>query len=226
MKLEGAVAFVTGASSGIGRETALALARSGCKVAVGYNKGAAAASAVVKQCQLHAPTIKVKIDITSETSVKRALTLVRKFGAVSILINNAGILVEAPFAQQTFKQLQAQINVNLLGTMRVTHTFLTLLLVSNEAVIVNVGSVISKEPYVNLTAYCASKYGVRGFTQTLALELPSTIRVYCLNPGLTATAMTDFEGIRPSKVAEVIVRTVKETLRKTSGDDIDVPDYV
>ncbi|MDP1694331.1 MAG: SDR family NAD(P)-dependent oxidoreductase, partial [Candidatus Woesearchaeota archaeon] len=73
--------------------------------------------------------------------------------------------------------------------------------------------------------YCASKYGVRGFTQALALELPTSIKIYCVNPDGTATQMTQFQGVDPSKVADVILKTAQEILHKKSGDDVDLPEY-
>jgi len=75
--------------------------------------------------------------------------------------------------------------------------------------------------------YSASKFGVRGFTQGMAKEYEkSNIRFYAVNPDLTATAMTDFEGVHPNKVAKIIVRTAKEDLGKKSGDDVDTKDYL
>ncbi len=67
---------------------------------------------------------------------------------------------------------------------------------------------------------------MRGFTQSLADELPSGFRTYVVNPGMTATRMTDYSGTDPGKVAEVIVRTAEEDLGKRSGADVNVRDYI
>jgi NAD(P)-dependent dehydrogenase (short-subunit alcohol dehydrogenase family) len=95
-----------------------------------------------------------------------------------------------------------------------------------EAVIINIASMAGHEGYATLVPYCGTKFGVRGFTKALAEELPKRIRTYVVNPCMTATRMTDFEGVLPEHVADIIVRTAKETLRKKSGDDVDIPDYL
>ena len=77
-----------------------------------------------------------------------------------------------------------------------------------------------------MSVYCATKFGVRGFTQALAAELPVGIRTYCVNPDTTATRMTNYQGKNPKKVAEVIVLAAEEKLNKKSGDDIDIWNYL
>ena len=75
--------------------------------------------------------------------------------------------------------------------------------------------------FPDLTTYCATKYGVRGFTQSLALEEPN-LRIYSVNPGMTATRMTNYQGVPPEKVAKVILNTAKGIYNVPSGGDVDV----
>ena len=90
--------------------------------------------------------------------------------------------------------------------------------------IINIGSGAGKTGFPELTTYCATKFGVRGFTQSLAQE-ETDIKVYTVNPGMTATRMTGYKGVSPSIVAKVILNTAKGIYRKPSGSDIDVWEY-
>ena len=94
------------------------------------------------------------------------------------------------------------------------------------AVIINISSGAGKQGYSDLTTYCATKFGVRGFTQALAQELPENIKVYSVNPGMTSTQMTNFQGINPRKVADLIVRTIEGRLNIMSGGDVDVWEFI
>jgi short-subunit dehydrogenase len=116
--------------------------------------------------------------------------------------------------------------VNLMGTIKVTRAFMKDFIEQGAGVIVNMASGAGEEGYEDLTVYCATKFGVRGFTQALAAELPKGIRVYAVNPGMTATRMTNYQGMAPQKVAEIVVATAEERLSKKSGADIDVWEYV
>ena len=79
----------------------------------------------------------------------------------------------------------------------------------DEALIINIASAYSKVVDSEVVPYCASKFGLRGFTQALALELPKNVRTYVVNPGLTATRMTNFSGVAVEKVADIIVKTAE-----------------
>jgi short-subunit dehydrogenase len=79
--------------------------------------------------------------------------------------------------------------------------------------------------YADLSTYCSTKWGVRGFTQALALELPG-LKIYAVNPGLTATRMSDFQGMPPEQVALVVLNLAKGKYRLTSGSDVNVWEHV
>jgi NAD(P)-dependent dehydrogenase (short-subunit alcohol dehydrogenase family) len=227
MDLEGKVVLVTGSSSGIGRETALQIARKDCKLVVTYFKGKAAGKKVLQECQKYTETILHHLDVRDDRSISSlAKSINDAFSGLDVLINVAGVLTEKSLVEQSARETANQVGVNLLGLINVTRSFLPLLYKREEGVIVNIASGLAKEVLPELTVYCATKYGVRGFTQALALELPEKIRVYCVNPGMTATRMTGYQGADPAKVAAVIVRTVEEKLRKRSGADVDVWKYV
>jgi NAD(P)-dependent dehydrogenase (short-subunit alcohol dehydrogenase family) len=227
MNLESKTILVTGSSSGIGRETALQLAREKCKVIATYFEGEAAGKEVLKECLKDGMAALYHLDVRDDKSIRRLVKSVTdEFACLDVLINVAGVASDKPLIEQSAEDTANQVGVNLLGLINVTRSFLPLLYRQKEAVIVNIASGLAKEVLPELTVYCATKWGVRGFTRAIALELPERVRVYCVNPGMTATRMTDYRGSDPADVARIIVRTATEKLRKKSGDDVDVWRYI
>lgn len=224
MDLKDKVIFITGSSNGIGKETAVEFAKRGGKVVVSYNNSEEDGEKVLKECEKFSEVLLLRVDVKSEDSMKEAVEeIINRSGGIDILVNNAGILLIKPFAEQTLGEIENQVFINLLGVMKMTRLFLPHLEKRKEAIIVNVASIYSKVASDEVVSYCATKFGVRGFTQGLAQELPNNVKTYCVNPGLTATRITNFEGVSPKKVAEVIV-DVCEKSDKESGSDIGIPD--
>jgi NAD(P)-dependent dehydrogenase (short-subunit alcohol dehydrogenase family) len=224
VNLEDKVVLITGSSKGIGASTAKAFAKEGAKVIITYNTDRKGGEAIKNQCE---DSYLIPLDVTSEKSIELALEKIRKkYGKLDILVNNAGIIFWNVFEKQSLEELESQVRVNLIGMMKVTSIFLPLLKKQKEALIINIASGAGKKVYGMLVPYCATKFGVRAFTQGLAIELPRKIRTYVVNPGMTATQMTGFKGIPPEKVASIILNTAKETYKKKSGQDVDVQDYV
>ena len=91
--------------------------------------------------------------------------------------------------------------------------------------IINISSGAGKTGYSSLSTYCATKFGVRGFTKALSNELEN-IKVINVNPGMTATQMTNFKGVPAREVADVIFRTATGKISVDNGGDVDVWDYV
>ncbi len=87
--------------------------------------------------------------------------------------------------------------------------------------IINVASVAGQGACAGLSTYCTTKFGVRGFTQSIGRE-PGSIKVYSVNPGTTATRMTIFQGTAPEKVAEIIVNAAKGMYKTGNGEDVNV----
>jgi NAD(P)-dependent dehydrogenase (short-subunit alcohol dehydrogenase family) len=227
MNLEGKTVLVTGSSSGIGRETVLQLAREKCRVILTYFQGEAAGKEVLKKCRKNGEAALYHLNVRDDRSVRRLVeSITDEFARLDVLINVAGVMSDKPLVEQSADDTAKQVGVNLLGLINVTRSFLPLLYKQEEAVIVNIASGLAKEVLPELTVYCATKWGVRGFTRAIALELPERVRIYCVNPGMTATRMTDYRGADPADVASIIVRTAAEKLRKKSGDDVDVWRYI
>ncbi len=227
MELKDKVVLITGSSSGIGKETAILCAKKGAKVVITYLTGKKDGESVLKECKKHSGAMLVRLDVAKESSIKKAVgAVLRKFGRIDVLDNNAGIIKWEYFRKQKPKDIDAQVGVNLAGLMKMTLAVLPVLERQDEAVIINIASGAGKQGHATLAPYCATKFGVRGFTQALARELPPSIRTYVVNPGTTATAMTGFRGVPPVKVAGVVVRAIEESLGKNSGSDVDVWDFL
>ena len=226
MKLKNKVAIVTGASNGIGKETAIMLAGKGCRVALTYHKNRGGGQEVLEECRKYGDAMLLQLDVADLESVEEALRkVVEKFGRIDLLVNNAGVVVWKDLKEQSVEEIERQLQVNLSGLVKMTRALMPPFYTQKEGIIINVSSGAGKKGYGGLSVYCASKFGVRGFTQALSAELPEGIRIYCVNPGMTATRMTNYKGISPFKVAEVIVNAAEENLGKKSGDDIDVWEY-
>ncbi|MEK6589649.1 MAG: SDR family oxidoreductase [Nitrospinota bacterium] len=218
--MKGQVVLITGSSSGIGRETAYRFAKEGASLVLTYYKGKRRGEAAERRCRRlgAADTLLLHLDVTDNESVAGAARKVkRKYGDIDFLINNAGTGAFNLFKKQTAKNIERQIRTNLEGLIKVTRAFLPQV----KKGIINIASAAGKEAYEEMSVYCGSKFGVRGFTQTLALEYPR-LRICCVNPDETATRLSGYQGRPPQEVAEVIFRTASGKVKCKEGGDVDV----
>ncbi len=208
--------FITGASRGIGEATLYEFAKAGWDVRFSYYKDKREALKVARRCaELGDGSVRfVQLDVTSDLSIRAC---VKKIGRVDVLINNAGFLHHGPFKKQRFKDIELEVRTNLEGLMKVTLVFLPFV----RSIVVNVASRAGQIAHADLVSYCGTKFGVRGFTQAIADEIRG-IKFICVNPGLTATDMTGFEGVPVGKVGEIIFRAVVGRVKVKSGGDVDV----
>ncbi|MEW6571707.1 MAG: SDR family oxidoreductase [Nitrospirota bacterium] len=218
--MKGQVVLITGSSSGIGRETAYRFAEAGTKLVLTYNKGKGRGEQTERQCRKMGAeeTLLLHLDVTDHRSIDYVLKqTLKKYGGLDFLINNAAVGFFMPFADQTFRDIEKQVRTNLEGLMKITLMFLPYI----RKGIVNIASAAGKTAYEEMSVYCGTKFGVRGFTQALAMENPS-LKIYCVNPDMTATRLTGYEGRPASEVAKVIFRTVSGAIRVSGGGDVDV----
>jgi NAD(P)-dependent dehydrogenase (short-subunit alcohol dehydrogenase family) len=193
-RVEGRVAFVTGAGSGIGRAVALRLAKEGATVVVTSRTPShvAATAALIEAATSHAPPTFV-LDQTDRSSIEDALAeTARRFGAIDIVSNNAGVddPAESPVSETSDEVWNETFSVNVDGVFRICRAAIPVL--RDGGAIVNMGSVNSISPRMNAAAYCASKAALLQLTRSLALELaPRQIRVNCVCPGIVDTPLTD-----------------------------------
>ncbi len=171
------VVLITGASSGMGRATAIFLASKGFKV---Y----AASRTPEKLIQIE-NIHPIHLDITNIESVQKTI---EKIGEIDILINNAGYGLVSSVEEVKEEQMQAQFDVNVFGILRVCKAVIPMMRRQNAGIIINISSFLGKIGLPLLTLYNASKYAVEGITDSLRYELsPFNIRVHSIMPGFFET---------------------------------------
>ena len=221
--MEDKVVLVTGSSSGIGRETAFKLASEKAKVILTYCSDRSGGQEAGRRCRElgAAETLLIQLDLRLNRSILNAVErAVKTFGKIDILINNAGVAVWKPLKEQDFADIENQIRTNLEGLVKMTRICLPHV----KEMIINIASGAGQTGFAELAPYCATKFGVRGFTQALAQEI-SRLKIYAVNPDLTSTRLSGFQGRPPEQVARVVLYTAKGKYRKPSGSDINVWDY-
>ena len=195
LKLAGRTAVVTGAAGGIGRGIALALARRGCHVALAdIDKAALARTTAEIAGQESARSLRVshyRLDVANRAAVAALpAQVMAAHGAVDILVNNAGVALGGTFLEIAESDFDWLLGINFWGVVQMTRAFLPLLSNSEEARIVNVSSLFGLIAPPGQTAYAASKFAVRGFSESLRHELADTrIGVTVVHPGGIATSI-------------------------------------
>jgi len=215
-------AFVTGASSGIGRATAVALAGAGYQLVVTGRRRerleALAAELAPVQVQV------LVFDVRDREAVQAAVaSLPESFRAVDVLVNNAGGAHGLnPIQAGDPADWDQMLDANVRGLLNVTHALLPDMTARQTGFIINVGSIAGHEAYANGNVYCASKAAVAMLTKTMRLDLlPAGVRVAEVNPGAVETEFSQvrfkgdaeraakvyqgFEPLRPEDIADVIV---------------------
>lgn len=194
--LTGKVALVTGASSGIGRASALALAKQGATVVVAARRVDRLTELAREIVGLGRESLPVLMDVTKKETIAATVSkTVEMYGRLDILLNNAGVAEFAPFLDMTEEQWDKTIDTNLKGYFLVAQAAAREMAKHTWGRIVNIASIASGGVGVgfpSIAHYCASKGGVVAMTEALAIELaPMGILVNCIGPGVIETEMTD-----------------------------------
>ena len=230
--LQGKVAIVTGGGRGIGRATAVALAQEGADVAI-IARTEPETQETVRQIESIGRRVLVcPGDVAKGTDVHRLVQgTLKAFSRIDILVNNAGVAIYKPFAVMSEEEWRQTIEVNLYGVFLATKAVLPSMTRQGGGVIVNVSSGAGKHGFPSLTVYCASKFGLNGFTEALAREVAGDgIRVYAVCPGGVNTKMHHdiFPAVdprsllQPEQVAHVIVDLATGRRRASSGTAVDI----
>jgi len=190
--LEGRTALVTGASQGIGRACALALASAGARVALAARNEAKLAEVAAEIAASGGTAQVFAIDIASEDSIKAgAKAAISHFGSIEILVNNAGITRDGLMLRMKRADWDAVLSTNLTGTFLLTQALLSPMLKARWGRIINITSVVGETGQAGQANYAASKAGLIGLTKSLARELASRgITSNAVAPGFIETAMT------------------------------------
>jgi meso-butanediol dehydrogenase/(S,S)-butanediol dehydrogenase/diacetyl reductase len=193
MKLRGKVSYVTGGGRGIGRGIALVLAREGAHVLVADVDADAARKVAEEVTAFGAEGVGMSLDVTRFDDANRLRdTLDERFGKLDIAVNSAGVISVQRVEGMSEREWDRIMNVNAKGTFLCCQAAIPLLRRAGTGTIVNIASVSGKDGYPGLAHYCASKYAVIGFTNSLAKELArEEITVNAICPGVVRTAMWD-----------------------------------
>lgn len=195
-RLEGTVALVTGASSGIGEATSVVLAEEGAAVAL-VARRRDRLEALAERIGGSGKALVIEADITDPAQAQGAVeTAVAELGRLDTLVNNAGVMLLGPIVGAPLEEWQRMVGLNLLGLLYCTHAALPHLLAAAEeeprsvADVVNVSSVAGRVARVSNGVYAATKFGVVAFTESLRQEVTERhVRVSVVEPGATATEL-------------------------------------
>lgn len=228
MKLRDQVCLITGGGRGIGKAIALAYTREGAKLALCARTASELEQTVAEMRKLGADCQGLTCDVSLEDSVKDFIGNVQsKFKRIDVLVNNAGVMTRpAPMTQLDIRKWDYTIAVNLRGPFLVTQAVLPIMMKQKSGSIINVSSMIGRGAYANFTAYAASKWGLEGFTVTLAAEVRSSnIRVNSVDPGYVATKITGYNGAKPESVTDVFVYLASEESKHVTGKMLSTSGY-
>jgi NAD(P)-dependent dehydrogenase (short-subunit alcohol dehydrogenase family) len=213
--LKGRVAVVTGATRGIGRAIADALAAAGVQVTItSRHADACERTARALEERTGTRTLGVACDVRDAESCAQLIEkTVEAFGRLDILVNNAGVGGYAPVAEMDVETWDRIIGTNLNGLFYCTHPALPHLKKSGEAWVINIGSLAGKNAFPNGSAYNATKFGLIGFSEALMQEVRyDRIRVSYIMPGSVATEFSHPSGktddswrVQPQDIAQIVM---------------------
>ena len=192
--MSGPKVLITGAGRGIGRALARRFARAGARVVVAARTESEIEAVAAEVEELGGRGLAVPMDVTDLASVEEGVHRAFEFtgGVLDVLVNNAGVFAVVPLREMSPATWYRMLAVNLNGPFHVTLMALKGLERSERAHLFNIGSVAGREPFEGSSAYCTSKYGLRGFGDVLRLELAELgIRVSTVYPGATDTTIFD-----------------------------------
>jgi NAD(P)-dependent dehydrogenase (short-subunit alcohol dehydrogenase family) len=234
-QIKGIIAVVTGAGSGIGRATAIALAAEGARIAVtDLNRDSARDTADLIATQ-DGEAQAIAMDVADPVQVSKALAQVQhELGTPSLLVNNAGIAVGGLFLDTSLESWQKIVSINLMGVVHCCQAFIPVMVQAGRpGHVVNIASMLGYMPMRGATAYGATKFGVLGFSESLRAELrehaigvsavcPGIIRTNIINAGILESKDLDVEAKRkeidalyekrnypPEKVARAVLSAIR-----------------
>ncbi len=205
-KLDSKVAVVTGASSGIGEATAIALAAEGAKVVIAARRADRLATLTKTLTESGAEVLSVVGDVRQEADCERIIAeTVAKWGRVDILVNNAGVMLLGPIVGADTEDWRRMIDTNLYGLIYCTHKALPTMKKQGSGHVVNISSTAGRTVGVNTGVYNLTKWGVNAFSESLRQEVHmDKIRVTMIEPGAVATELRD----------HITVKAVKDDINK------------
>jgi 3-oxoacyl-[acyl-carrier protein] reductase len=230
-------AIITGSGRGIGRETAILLAKYGVNVVVCSRTDSEVNSVTeeIEKVNSKSSVVGVKCDVSVSYQVNSLIQLtIEKFGDIDILVNNAGVVFNKKLIDTSEKEWDQTINTNLRGAFLFTKAVLPTMIAKRSGVIINVNSGAGKVGFSNLSAYCASKFGLRGLAESVSLEVDRyNIRLMTVFLGQVATNMWkefDYSYYEKNKrmmlnaqdVGMKIVEMIYDTKKYKNGESVEM----
>jgi 3-hydroxy acid dehydrogenase / malonic semialdehyde reductase len=216
------IALVTGATSGIGRATAIALAKEGYHIIATGRREERLQE--LQELITEVPVLTLQFDVSDKAGVSEAIgSLPEEWKAIEVLVNNAGNAHGlAPVQSGDIADWEAMLDINVKGLLYVTHAVLPLMLALKKGHIINIGSIAGKEVYANGNVYCASKFAVDAISKGMRIDLVQEgIKVSEVKPGLVETEFSEvrfkgdkeraagvyqgYEPLRATDIADLII---------------------
>ena len=224
-KLADKVVAITGAGSGMGREMAIQAAEQGAHLAISdWNEaGLAETVELVEKAVPGARVQSARVDVADRAGVADwASAVVAEFGRVNVLINNAGVTVTGDFEEMTYEDFDWIVGINFVGVVNGTKEFLPHLIASGDGILVNISSLFGLVSIPGQTAYNATKYAVRGFTEALREEMlvnKRPVSVTCVHPGGIKTGIARHGRKTAGTDARKIDKLFEEKLARMTASD-------
>jgi NAD(P)-dependent dehydrogenase (short-subunit alcohol dehydrogenase family) len=221
--LENKVVVITGAGSGIGRQLALRAARGGALLAISdWDEHGLAESVDMLKAVGVRELRSDKVDVSDRAALTQwAAAVAGQFGRVNMLINNAGVTVTGDFEEMSYQDFDWIVGVNLMGVVNGTKEFLPHLIASGDGHIINLSSLFGLISMPGQTAYNATKYAVRGFTEALREEMlvnGHPVGVTCVHPGGIKTGIARHGRKTPSQDAAAIDSLFEQKLARMTPE--------
>jgi NADP-dependent 3-hydroxy acid dehydrogenase YdfG len=217
--LSGKVALVTGASSGIGEATALALADAGAAVAIGARRRDRLDALAAKLRDDGARVLQLDLDVTDEQQCRAAVTRTREeLGGLDVLVNNAGVMLLGTIVGADPEDWRRMLHTNVLGLMYMTSAAIDGMVEQGSGDIVNISSVAGRQARKGAGVYNASKWAVNAFSESLRQEVTTSgVRISLVEPGAVATELSSHITQPEAREAS---RRMAESMRTLQSEDI------
>lgn len=234
MKFKDKIVVITGASSGIGKASAIKFAEEGAFIVLVGRSKEKLVETEKKLCKFNVKTLVCPCDVSDKSQVSEmSKTILKKFGRIDILVNNAGFAVYGKVSDLDIEQIESQMATNYFGMIYCIKNFLPKMLEQNSGHIVNVASVAGSFGLPGIASYCATKFAMLGFSEGLKQELKGTgIGVTVVSPIMVRTNFFDhpsFNSIPKYSLTSLSAEHVAKTILRAANSsrlEIIVPSFV